>query len=80
MTVARRRIVALPRPRAQRARIAKLLHEVDVLLAEYRGIEDALRKRDYASVTSLARRSVTHSQKANTLSRQLGAPACAGGA
>src|SRR4051812_12619586 len=76
-TAARRDLARLPRPPAQRARIAQLLHEVDILIGEFRQIESALRRRDDARFRSIAQASVTHSRKANALSRALGATACA---
>jgi hypothetical protein len=76
MTVALGRLAGLPRPRAQRARIAELLGEIDVVLAEYRQIERGLRRKDYARVTTLARRSIAHVERATALSLALGARPC----
>jgi len=74
---ARRDLARLRRPPAQRARIAQLLREVDILTAIFSEVESSLRDGNQARFQAYAMASIPHSRKANALSRALGATACA---
>ena len=75
---ARADLARIPRPRAQATRIAKLLHALDLLLIDVRGMQRAVRAGDTAKLAGWGRSSKTHAEQANADSRALGASVCAG--